>query len=204
MHDPGHLLACGIRTLTSYRYRFGGSDRYPANNDIWSCDQVWPYTLQWNVESPTLTFGATEVGVILGTAAYIPPEQAKGKSVDKRADIWAFGVVFYELLTGERLFKGEDVSDTLAQVLTKEPDLDQVPPKARKLLGRCLEKDPKKRLRDIGEAAYLLDAASVTAPSASRRGWAGWGVAGLAIGRAVQNPAGRTRRTRFSGGTTTQ
>src|SRR5450432_1588150 len=82
--------------------------------------------------SPTLTIGATEVGVILGTAAYMPPEQAKGKAVDKRADIWSFGVVFYELLMGERLFSGEDVSDTLAQVLTKEPDLDKVPPKARK------------------------------------------------------------------------
>ena len=77
--------------------------------------------------SPTLTIGATEVGVILGTAAYMPPEQAKGKAADKRADIWSFGVVLYELLTGERLFKGEDVSDTLAQVLTKEPDLGNVP-----------------------------------------------------------------------------
>src|ERR1700676_2999232 len=101
--------------------------------------------------SPTLTIGATEVGVILGTAAYMPPEQAKGKAVDKRADIWSFGVVLYELLTGERLFKGDDTSDTLAQVLTKEPDLGSVPPKARKVLSRCLEKDPKKRLRDIGE-----------------------------------------------------
>jgi serine/threonine-protein kinase len=111
--------------------------------------------------SPTLTIEATEVGVILGTAAYMPPEQAKGKTVDKRADIWAFGVVFYELLSGERLFKGEDVSDTLAQVLTKEPDLNRVPPQARKLLARCLEKDPKKRLRDIGEAAYLLNGGDV-------------------------------------------
>jgi eukaryotic-like serine/threonine-protein kinase len=107
--------------------------------------------------SPTLTIGATEVGVILGTAAYMPPEQAKGKTVDKRADTWAFGVVFYELLSGERLFKGEDVADTLAQVLTKEPDLNKPPAQARRLLGRCLEKDPRKRLRDIGDAAYLLD-----------------------------------------------
>ncbi|MGD1093229.1 MAG: protein kinase [Bryobacteraceae bacterium] len=121
--------------------------------------------------SPTITMGATEVGVILGTAAYMSPEQAKGKSVDKRADIWAFGVVLYELLTGERLFKGEDLSETLAQVLTKEPDLGKVPFKVRKLLRRCLERDPKKRLRDIGDAADLLDdAPSRTAPSPSRLG----------------------------------
>ena len=111
-----------------------------------------------NVEqSPTLTIGATEVGVILGTAAYMSPEQAKGKNVDKRADIWAFGVLLYELLTGERLFQGEDVSDTLAQVLTKQPDLDRAPSQARRLLRRCLEKDPKQRLRDIGEARFLLE-----------------------------------------------
>jgi len=73
--------------------------------------------------SPTLTIGATEVGVVLGTAAYMPPEQAKGKAVDKRADIWAFGVVFYELLTGERLFKGEEVGDILASVIKDQPDL---------------------------------------------------------------------------------
>src|SRR5215472_13417736 len=77
--------------------------------------------------SPTLTLGATQVGVILGTAAYMAPEQAKGKAVDKRADIWSFGVVLYELLTGERLFTGDDVSDTLADVLKKEPNLDKVP-----------------------------------------------------------------------------
>jgi serine/threonine-protein kinase len=77
--------------------------------------------------APTVTCGATEVGVILGTAAYMSPEQARGKPVDKRADIWAFGVVLYELLTGERLFKGEDASETLAQVSAKEPDLERVP-----------------------------------------------------------------------------
>jgi serine/threonine-protein kinase len=114
--------------------------------------------------SPTLTIGATEVGVILGTAAYMAPEQAKGKQVDKRADIWSFGVVLYELLTGERLFKGEDVADTLAHVLTKEPDLEKVPPKARKLLRRCLEKDPRKRLRDIGDAMELLEDTAGAAP----------------------------------------
>jgi Tol biopolymer transport system component len=110
-----------------------------------------------NVEnSPTLTLSATQVGVILGTAAYMAPEQAKGKAVDRRADIWAFGVVLYELLTGERLFAGDDVSDTLAHVLTKQPDLDKVPIQARRLLRECLQKDPKERLRDIGDARRLL------------------------------------------------
>jgi len=126
--------------------------------------------------SPTLTIGATEVGVILGTAAYMAPEQAKGKSVDKRADIWAFGVVLYELLTGERLFRGEDVAETLAQVLTKEPAFDRVPAKARRLLRRCLEKDPRQRLRDIGEARFQLgsenDATSLQVqPVRSKRLW---------------------------------
>src|ERR1700680_3489549 len=77
--------------------------------------------------SPTLTLGATEVGVILGTAAYMAPEQARGKTVDKRADIWSFGVVLYELLTGERLYSGETTSDILAAVLTSQPPLDQLP-----------------------------------------------------------------------------
>jgi serine/threonine protein kinase len=120
--------------------------------------------------SPTLTIGATEVGVILGTAAYMAPEQARGKSLDKRADIWAFGVVFYELLTGRRLFQGEDVSETLAQLLTKEPDLTQASPRAQKLLRRCLQKDPKQRLRDIGEARFLLDDAPYVL-AAPRRKW---------------------------------
>jgi serine/threonine-protein kinase len=85
------------------------------------------------------------------------PEQARGKPVDKRTDIWAFGVVLYELLTGERLFKGEDASETLAQVLTKQPDFTRVPAKVQRLLGLCLEKDPKLRLKDIGDAKQLLD-----------------------------------------------
>jgi Tol biopolymer transport system component len=108
-------------------------------------------------QSPTLTIGATQVGVILGTAAYMSPEQAKGKTVDRRADIWAFGVMFYELLTGQRLFKGEDIADTLAQVLTRDPDLSKVPARAHKLLRRCLERDPKKRLREIGEIRHYVE-----------------------------------------------
>src|SRR5215469_7087483 len=135
-----------------------------------------------NVEqSPTLTIGATEVGVILGTAAYMAPEQAKGKSVDKRADIWAFGVVLYELLTGDRLFKGQDVADTLAQVLTNAPQLDRVPAEARKLLRRCLEKDSKQRLRDIGDAVALLDAGLVTVESPRHRSMFWPATAGLLL-----------------------
>jgi serine/threonine protein kinase len=121
--------------------------------------------------SPTITLGATVAGTVLGTAAYMSPEQAKGKKVDKRADIWSWGVVLYELLTGERLFKGGDKADTLAQVLTKEPPLERVPPQARKLLRRCLEKDPKLRLRDIGEARHLLENETAPAPPRSRREW---------------------------------
>ncbi len=107
--------------------------------------------------SPTLTIGATKAGVILGTAAYMAPEQARGKRVDKRADIWSFGVVLYEMVTGQRLFRGEDLTDTLASVVRDQPDLSAAPAKVRRLLSRCLEKEPKKRLRDIGDAWELLD-----------------------------------------------
>src|ERR1700722_8990655 len=93
-------------------------------------------------DSPTML---SEVGTILGTAGYMAPEQARGKSVDKRADIWAFGVVLYEMVTGERLFQGEDMVETLGAVVHKEPDLSAAPEKVRRLLKRCLEKDPKKR-----------------------------------------------------------
>jgi Tol biopolymer transport system component/predicted Ser/Thr protein kinase len=150
--------------------------------------------------SPTLTISPTRAGMILGTAAYMSPEQARGKAVDKRADIWAFGVVLYEILTGQRLFAGETVSDTLAQVLTKEPGWAQVPAKVRRLLKKCLEKDPKKRLRDIGDAWELLEEETGTASSRSRLGGAGWiaaavlvvalGVALWALWRA-QKPADR-------------
>src|SRR5215469_3045404 len=124
-------------------------------------------------DSPTLTMGATNLGVILGTAAYMAPEQAKGKRVDKRADIWSWGVVLHEMLTGERLFQGDEVADTLAQVLTKQPDLERVPLKVRRLLRECLQKDPKLRLRDIGDAKRLLaeEAAPATASSRSPLVW---------------------------------
>src|SRR5947207_8203143 len=86
----------------------------------------------------------------------MPPEQARGKPVDKRADIWAFGVILYEMLTGRKLFAGETMADTLALVLGQEPDWSRVPPHAQPLLRRCLAKDPKQRLRDIGDAMPLL------------------------------------------------
>jgi serine/threonine protein kinase len=121
--------------------------------------------------------GGTEPGMILGSAAYMAPEQARGKRVDKRADIWSWGVVLYELLTGERLFKADDFAATLAQVLTKEPDLERAPAKVRKLLGRCLEKDPKQRLRDIGEARYLLEVE--VGPATRSPAWMGWIAAGV-------------------------
>src|SRR5438552_245588 len=121
-------------------------------------------------KSPTLTMGATQAGMILGTAGYMAPEQARGKAVDKRADIWAFGAVLYEMLTGRRLFHGEDVSDTLAAVIKEEPRWDGIPVEVQRLLKSCLEKDPKRRLRDIGDAWRLLEDTPATAPSRSRFG----------------------------------
>ncbi len=107
--------------------------------------------------SPTISMAATQAGVVLGTAAYMSPEQARGKVVDKRADIWAFGVVLYEMITGQKLFKGEDLTETLAFVVTKEPDLSAAPVELRPLLAKCLEKDPKKRLRDISGMDAMLE-----------------------------------------------
>jgi eukaryotic-like serine/threonine-protein kinase len=108
-------------------------------------------------ESPTITVGQTQAGMILGTAAYMAPEQAKGKEVDKRADIYAFGLVFYEMLSGVRPHQGDTLQETMASVLKDEPDLSKVPAQAHRLLKRCLEKDPQKRLRHIGDVMSLLD-----------------------------------------------
>jgi Tol biopolymer transport system component len=112
--------------------------------------------------SPTLvTMAATNAGVILGTAAYMAPEQAKGKAVDKRADIWSFGVVLYEMLTGRMLFSGETASETLAAVMMKEPDWTALPPnipaRVRDLLRRCLVKEPRNRMHDIGDARIAIE-----------------------------------------------
>ena len=108
--------------------------------------------------APTVTSPAvTNLGVILGTAAYMSPEQARGKPVDKRADIWAFGVVLYEMVTGRRLFQGENVTDVLAAVVKDPPDFSAAPPALRRLLEKCLEKDPHSRLRDISSVPLLLE-----------------------------------------------
>src|SRR6185369_137548 len=127
--------------------------------------------------SPTMTMRATMAGVIMGTAAYMSPEQARGQAVDKRADIWAFGVVVHELLSGRALFGGETVSDTLAAVLRQEPDLGAVPARFRRLLGLCLMRDPRQRLRDISGARLLLE--DTPAMTASARPW--WWMATAAV-----------------------
>jgi Tol biopolymer transport system component len=111
------------------------------------------------LNSPTITSPAalTMGGMILGTAAYMAPEQAKGKPVDKRADIWAFGCVLYEMVMARRPFDGEDITDTIAAVVSKEPDWSRVPATLTRLLQQCLQKDPRRRLRDIGDACALID-----------------------------------------------
>jgi eukaryotic-like serine/threonine-protein kinase len=133
--------------------------------------------------SPTITSPAhlrqghggqamTDIGMIVGTAAYMSPEQARGKPADQRSDIWAFGVVLSEMVSGRRLFDGETISDTIAAVLTREPDLDGVPPALRRLVRLCLAKDPRQRLRHIGDALTLVDDSPATAtPDRARRAW---------------------------------
>src|SRR5207253_7066855 len=128
----------------------------------------------------TMTISPTRVGMILGTAAYMAPEQARGKSVDKRADIWAFGVVLYEMLTGKQLFHGETVSDILASVLKEQPDYSSVPVQVRRLLRSCLQKDSRQRLQDIGDWELLLDEApaQLAAPASKERRWQWPAIAG--------------------------
>jgi eukaryotic-like serine/threonine-protein kinase len=145
--------------------------------------------------SPTLTFQATQVGVVLGTAAYMSPEQAKGRVADKRADIFSFGCVLYEMLAARRVFEGEDVSDTLAAVLRSDPDWSLLPSSTpvaiRRLIQGCLVKDRKERIGDIAVAVYTLREAAVTVPDTpaparpNQRSLSGafWvGIAGLVLG----------------------
>ena len=141
--------------------------------------------------SPTLTMRATMAGAIMGTAAYMSPEQAAGKPVDKRADIWSFGVVLWEMLTGGRLFDAETVSHTLADVLRAPLNFNSLPSdlpsSVRTLIERCLDRNPHTRLRDIGEARVLLSdppppetpRETAVLPVTARQQWAPWAVAGL-------------------------
>ncbi|HEX7778412.1 MAG TPA: protein kinase, partial [Vicinamibacterales bacterium] len=119
--------------------------------------------------SPTLTFAATQAGVVLGTAAYMSPEQAKGRVADRRSDVWAFGCVFFEMLTGKRVFEGEDVSETLAAVLRADPEWQalpaDVPAGVRSLLKRCLDRDRKTRIPEIGTVRFLLHDALTQPPA---------------------------------------
>src|SRR5678815_3246071 len=162
--------------------------------------------------------------MILGTAAYMSPQQARGQTVDKRADIWAFGCVLYEMLTGRVAFAGETVSDTIGKILERDPDWSALPSTTpavlRRLLRRCLTKDPKQRLRDIGDVRIEIDAigeppldvSDVTpAPpaSAKSRSWLPW-VALLALAASLtawgarrpattlENPLASARFTRFT------
>jgi Tol biopolymer transport system component len=152
-----------------------------------------------SANSPTLTARATQMGVIVGTAAYMAPEQAKGKPVDRRVDIWAFGAVLFEMLTGRRAFEGDDVSSILAAVLMKDPDWAALPASTpvglTRLVRRCLERDPRLRLRDVGEARVLLgdaaalnDAGIATVAGAgppARRPLVPWLIAGLSLAAAM-------------------
>ncbi|HSE34016.1 MAG TPA: protein kinase [Pyrinomonadaceae bacterium] len=148
--------------------------------------------------SPTLIKG-TQAGVILGTAAYMSPEQARGKTVDKRADVWAFGCVLFEMLTGKKIFSGDSLTDILAEVVKEEPNWSTLPPSTppsiERLLRRCLTKDPKQRLRDIGEARFEISdtiaggfaparqtkEATRTTSSANWRQVLPWAIAAIAI-----------------------
>jgi Tol biopolymer transport system component len=130
--------------------------------------------------SPTITTPAMTLrGMILGTAAYMAPEQAKGRVVDKRADIWAFGCVLYEMLTGRKAFAGDDVSDTLASILKSDVDWSGVPPRVTRLLKKCFEKDPRKRLHDIGDAWDLIEESPVAAATRTSTPWLAWSLAAL-------------------------
>jgi serine/threonine-protein kinase len=126
-----------------------------------------------------LTVGDTRPGSIMGTTAYMAPEQARGEAVDKRADIWAYGVVLYEILTGKPPFAGKSAPDILSAVLSLQPDMDAVPAQMRRLIRRCLEKDPKRRWRDIGDVRLALEEKPELATVPKRNVILPWVVAGV-------------------------
>ena len=157
-------------------------------------------------QSPTITSPAvTRAGVILGTAAYMSPEQARGRRVDKRSDVWAFGCVLYEMLTGVKAFRGDDVAETIAAIMRAEPDWPALPPdtppSVRRLLRRCLAKDVKERLADISVARLEINEAHATpsaessdSPVRARGGWLPWIVAGVSLALMVGGVAWSLRR----------
>src|SRR5687767_14940635 len=136
-------------------------------------------------DAATVALSMVGADAIVGTPGYMAPEQARGLPLDRRADIWAFGVVLYEMLTGTRLFTGETLADVMAAVVREEPDLTRVPAAVRLVLRRCLEKDPKRRLRDAGDAVLLLETSgdSPTVPTrpSGVRAWLPWAAAAAAI-----------------------
>ncbi len=143
--------------------------------------------------SPTLTMAGTQAGMILGTASYMSPEQAAGQPADRRADIWAYGVVLWEMLTGKQLFHGQTISHTLASVLKDEPDFELLPVRVRGLMRACLAKDPAQRLASISDARFLLrggeeagsNAGSSQSVATSRHGKLGWLAAGVMTAAAL-------------------
>jgi len=193
---PGNVMLTpdgGVKVLDFGLARSGGGDAATSDPNLTS--------------SPTRTYAATQAGIVLGTAAYMSPEQARGKRVDRRTDIWSFGCVLFECLAGGALFDGETVSDLIARILQTEPEWNRLPagtpPRVHALLKRCLRRDPKERLRDIGDARIELaeviaEGPEALAPARTRqRGTGVWpwvaGVAALAavalaIGLATKRP----------------
>jgi len=156
---PGNAMLTpmgGVKVLDFGLAKSGAADRASSATNL--------------AASPTMSFAPTRVGVILGTAAYMSPEQARGRHVDRRTDIWSFGCVLYECLTGRQAFAGETVSDLIARILEREPDWSALPAattlRLRELLQRCLRKDARERLRDIGDARIALEEMSKGTPAA--------------------------------------
>jgi serine/threonine protein kinase/Tol biopolymer transport system component len=188
LHDFGLAKAVGS----------GGETRGPA--------PARPDSLM--VTSPAIPAGMTQAGIVLGTPAYMSPEQAQGKPPDRRSDIWAFGVLLAEMTSGRRPFEGESAADTLAAVLTRDPDLERLPPSVRRLVRRCLARDPRERLRHIGDALALVDDPRPVPTTEPRRRRTWWpyaaavvtlGAVGLAVGWPALRPAARDDSvTRFS------